>query len=356
MASNTVTLNTVTPITTTTPLTPTTPSALTAIEAQQYLYGYLSARGYIDKTSDGWYSLGVRHDISHIVRLAGIEYRVDPGTLTQYVKEFPGATVKYDSELPSRVTPKNVIVLPNVVDNVNVYLRGAFDACGKKESNTLLLKINILTPGVHSMFLEYVRGINVPYKLVSRDMCWTGIGVFEILYKLTESTSLVRESTMDMYREVAEMYGDIDANAKFVKLLDDAVPPYRKSPADAGWDLSLVAIAKTVGDVTVFRTGIAVAPPPGYYFEMVPRSSVWASSWTLANNVGVIDAGYRGECLVALRWCGSGAPSHPPYPWRAVQLLLRKSYITEFDEVQSLDETARADTGGLGSKTLVNAP
>jgi len=320
-----------------------------ALEASAYIYGYLSSRGYIDRAGDE-YTLGLRHDLSEIAKRSTLKYRSEG--LIQYVREFTGAELVYDTVAPSREAPKNVVIIPSSASMIVPFLRGAFDACAKRTDTGVVFRIGILTPNVHNRVLEYIKPLGIPFTLVRRDLHYDGIAAYELMYRLSDS-NLVSKNIISYYHDFADTYGAIESNAKFVRVLEDAPAPSRKSPADAGWDLHLVAALKTVGDVTVFRTGIAVAPPPGYYFELVPRSSLGTSGWSLANSVGVIDAGYRGEILVALR---NHSANLPALPWRAVQIILRKSFVVEFDEVTVLDPTPRGDNGGLGSANFVTKP
>lgn len=88
-------------------------------------------------------------------------------------------------------------------------------------------------------------------------------------------------------------------------------------------------------------TGLAFAIPAGYFGGVFARSGL-ASKQGLrpANCVGVIDADYRGECLVALH-----NDSETP---RTVQLVILPFLAAEFDEAEQLDETERG-AGGFGS-------
>lgn len=323
-------------------------------EAREYICGYLSARGYIDKSEDGWYSLGVRHSLADIAKFAGYEYRVDPSTLTQYIKEFVGATVVYDTVAPTREFPKNVIVVGDVVSNPAAFIRGAFDACGRETATGVVVRVGILTPNVHAKFLDHIVGVGIPYTIVAGAISYDGASAYEFLHKITTGQELVTEWILTLYHKYQAKFTKSVAGAKFVKLLPNAMAPYRKSPMDAGWDLHLVDVAKETdgGRVVVFRTGIAVAPPAGFYFEIVPRSSLGTTGWALANSVGIIDQGYRGEIMVALRKCHEGVTA-PALPWRAVQLILRRSCDYDWSEVTTLDETSRGDDGGLGSRNMV---
>jgi dUTP pyrophosphatase len=87
-----------------------------------------------------------------------------------------------------------------------------------------------------------------------------------------------------------------------VKLLDEgAVVPQRAHKSDTGYDLTFIGVHKIVGDVVFFKTGVSIEPPSGYYFEVVPRSSISKLPLSMANSMGVIDEHYRGEILIPVR-------------------------------------------------------
>lgn len=128
----------------------------------------------------------------------------------------------------------------------------------------------------------------------------------------------------------------------------DAVVPTKAHMSDAGFDVTAIRVLKTEGDVTFYGTGIHVQPPFGYYFQLVPRSSISKTGFSLANSVGIIDAGYQGEIIIALR-------NNDPYridlplPCRIAQLIpveihpMRPVVVDRF-----LGETERGE-GGFGS-------
>jgi dUTP pyrophosphatase len=90
--------------------------------------------------------------------------------------------------------------------------------------------------------------------------------------------------------EVKNPYGNI----KVMLINDKAVMPFRANPGDAGADL--VATEKIEnGDYIEYKTGVAMEIPEGFVGLVFPRSSIRKMDLTLANCVGVIDAGYRGE-------------------------------------------------------------
>lgn len=127
--------------------------------------------------------------------------------------------------------------------------------------------------------------------------------------------------------------------------------PSRGHPGDAGLDLTAMAVAAVRPGLFSVDTGISVQPPPGFYCEVVPRSSIVKTDFVQANSVGVIDPGYRGRILVLLRYLGAGTgevEARGLVGQRVAQLLLRRLDAVRVEAVQELETTARG-AGGFGS-------
>jgi dUTP pyrophosphatase len=90
---------------------------------------------------------------------------------------------------------------------------------------------------------------------------------------------------------------------KFKKLSERAVIPSYATEGDAGLDISCVSsILNADHHYIEYFTGIAVEIPEGYVGLIFPRSSVSKKDLSLANCVGVIDSGYRGEITFRYRF------------------------------------------------------
>lgn len=135
--------------------------------------------------------------------------------------------------------------------------------------------------------------------------------------------------------------------ARFCKTRKNATLPSKARASDSGYDLSIIEKAKTLGAVELYDTGIKVTPPPGYYFDLVARSSITKTGYMLANGIGVIDRSYVGPVLVPLIKVDPNAPELE-LPLKVVQLIPRPIVHVRFVEVDSLDETDRG-AGGFGS-------
>jgi len=145
--------------------------------------------------------------------------------------------------------------------------------------------------------------------------------------------------------------GGIMARIK-VKILDESCRPERTHRWDAGWDLK--ALDTTVikpGETKKIHTGVITEIPPRHFGMVVPRSSIGCKhNVTLANDVGVIDAEYRGEIMVFLH-NGGTEDFNLEKGMRFCQLLIVPVNNAELWVVDSLSETSRGD-GGFGSTTI----
>lgn len=137
-----------------------------------------------------------------------------------------------------------------------------------------------------------------------------------------------------------------------VKLLDPRakLPAYGSADA-AGADLyALTAGPVTIapGQTALIHTGLALAIPQGYVGLVYARSGLATRQGLApANKVGVIDADYRGELMVALH-NHSGEPRTVENGDRVAQLVIVPYLTAQFTPAEELDGTGRG-SGGFGS-------
>jgi dUTP pyrophosphatase len=127
--------------------------------------------------------------------------------------------------------------------------------------------------------------------------------------------------------------------------------PRRAHATDSGIDLTLMRVIEKRRDLYFFDTGVSVAPPDGYYAELVPRSSIYRTDFIMANSVGIIDADYRGILYLPMRYLGQQdglAEARSLIGQRIGQLLLKKRESFTIQVVPELSATARGE-GGFGS-------
>ncbi len=125
---------------------------------------------------------------------------------------------------------------------------------------------------------------------------------------------------------------------------DAEIPAYSK-PGDAGMDLKAVTAIYESSHIT-YNTGLSIEIPEGHVGLLFPRSSVYRTEQALANSVGVIDSGYRGE--IKLKFTRSSDALEYNVGDRIGQLLILPYPTIELVEVDGLSMSERG-VGGFGS-------
>lgn len=135
------------------------------------------------------------------------------------------------------------------------------------------------------------------------------------------------------------------------KLRENAIIPTYGSEFAAGADLYACLdneITINPSETVLVPTGVAAEIPVGYAGLIYARSGI-ASKRGLApaNKVGVVDADYRGEIMVALH-NHSNIPQIVAKNERIAQLVIAPFLAVQFNEVEELNDTVRG-AGGFGS-------
>lgn len=137
-----------------------------------------------------------------------------------------------------------------------------------------------------------------------------------------------------------------------VKKLDErAVLPTYGSEFAAGADLYALIDGEIIiqpGETKLIHTGLAMEIPEGFAGLIYARSGL-ASKRGLApaNKVGVVDADYRGEVMVALH-NHSKVEQAVCHGERIAQLVVAPFLKAAFTETEELTDTVRG-VGGFGS-------
>lgn len=135
------------------------------------------------------------------------------------------------------------------------------------------------------------------------------------------------------------------------KLKENAILPTYGSEFAAGADLYALPDEEIIiapGETKLIHTGLAMEIPQGYGGFIYARSGL-ASKRGLApaNKVGVVDADYRGEVMVALH-NHSTIPQTVGAGERIAQLVIAPFLKVDFEETDVLQDTVRG-AGGFGS-------
>lgn len=138
-------------------------------------------------------------------------------------------------------------------------------------------------------------------------------------------------------------------DVKIKKLNPLAVIPKYSMSGDAGMDLTAVSKSwNESGNYWEYGTGLAFEIPEGYVGLVFPRSSSRKTPAIMANCVGVVDSGYRGEVYCSFKNFGL----YPTRPYeigdRVGQIIIMPYPQINFVEVEELSKTERGE-GGHGS-------
>lgn len=152
---------------------------------------------------------------------------------------------------------------------------------------------------------------------------------------------------------------------EFQKIHPAAALPSKAHPGDVGYDLTVVSFEKK--DFTVIaHTGLKMKLPEGYEGQIRSRSGLASKGICIANGLGSLDTGYRGEIMVILGSLTAQAPflggmgnkecqcgnTVLKVGDRVAQLVIAPILNTEVIEVESVDDDTERGSNGLGSSGL----
>ena len=113
---------------------------------------------------------------------------------------------------------------------------------------------------------------------------------------------------------------------------------------DAGYDLyaSETKIVPSKSSASI-KTGICIQLPPGYWFEIMPKSGL-ATKHNISVHNGVIDNGYRGEIIIHVYNHGDVDYMFNKND-KVAQGVLRQQIVFELAEVTDLTDSIRGEKG-----------
>jgi dUTP pyrophosphatase len=117
---------------------------------------------------------------------------------------------------------------------------------------------------------------------------------------------------------------------------------------DAGLDLYVLEnIHFEAGETKAIKLGISCEPENGTAYYLFPRSSISKTPLRMANSIGLIDGGYRGEIMAVCDNIKTDAYTVEKGQ-RLFQIVATDSSVITYELVKSLEMTTRG-TGGFGS-------
>ncbi len=133
-----------------------------------------------------------------------------------------------------------------------------------------------------------------------------------------------------------------------IKIMEDGKMPEKAHDDDACFDCYARCDCAVTNNAMVIPLGFAIEIPEGYHAKIFPRSSTGLkTNIRMANSVGIIDAGYRGEvgAIVEAKYGGYNFVKKGD---RIAQMMIEKNVDVKLKAVAELSETNRGE-GGYGS-------
>ena len=150
--------------------------------------------------------------------------------------------------------------------NTNVYnLRGFTNCYFKLNENKTVGYFTEHRPGLD----EWLCSLNIPYVIESGTLQYTGYNLCDFLHELfSEQLPFCDAKPYTLYLNEHCEEGHFKLNHP------NAIAPTKSRFSVTGFDLHIISLKKKIGLTNVYNTCISVKPPPGYYFDVVPRSSI----------------------------------------------------------------------------------
>jgi len=230
----------------------------------------------------------------------------------------------------------------------NHFMRGMFDMKGSFEG----LYKSVTIPNYPQNLIDCAKEWKFTYE--KGALTFSGINAIDFLSGIYQESDLHIYSSkyktycswVDFYNtEVNKSYSNGNFKALWKKNDSNALAPRKNRFSDSGYDLAVIKKDKQLTSTTaLYDTGISIKPPIGYYIDVVPRSSISKSGYMIANSTGIIDASYSGSIKIALTKIDNTCPDIV-FPCYIAQMIVRKFIHVDFEQVEELEETERAEKG-----------
>jgi deoxyuridine 5'-triphosphate nucleotidohydrolase len=183
---------------------------------------------------------------------------------------------------------------------------------------------------------------------------WHSNNALDFLHKIYQGANYYLPRKRELYFDIATWvpslrgrnFGRLE-KFRWVKTDPRAQAPFKERASDSGYDLTLIEKVGQRGHVELYTTGIKIQPDYGWYFDLIPRSSIIKTGYMVANSIGVIDRTFVGPIIVPLVKIDPSGEDLV-LPARIVQIVPRPIIHVEWVLAEELDSTERGD-GGFGS-------
>lgn len=327
-------------------------------EVKAYILGLIASDGHV---SDGRTSIFLNANDYRLISLIAdifhspVKKRVDMVGITISSNEMSDDICRHLQISPGKKADS--VKFPRLAsDELGwSFIRGYFDGDGHVSSTKSKKRHPRcdITSNSYEMLKSIKEFAGVSASLTDTRLYFSGLSALDFLGHIYDQATIYLPRKRDRYLDwctwVPSLNGKRgrDEYFKYTMSHKDAVKPFKARVSDSGYDLTVVEKIKEVGSVEFWTTGIKIQPDEGWYFDLVPRSSMSKKGYILANMIGVIDRSYVGEIIVPMLKIDENAKDIVPGD-RLVQLIPRPIVHFNLSLVDELSETVRGE-GGFGS-------
>src|SRR5215510_9922951 len=331
-------------------------------EAKAYLLGWIASDGSIRK---GSITIAIHTDDTHTLsRLRDI---VSKEILIKKKKGRPIACLEINSTRIQEMVCQALDIEPGKKDRTVgfpklksdeltwAFIRGYFDGDGSIRTPAL----GRIGCSIASQSDKLRNGIKEFCRIKCSDygdkLEWNNNNALDFLHKIYQGANYYLPRKRDLYIDIATWVPSFSGGNNFgrlekfrwVKTDPRAQAPFKERASDSGYDLTLIEKVGQRGHIELYTTGIKIQPDYGWYFDLIPRSSIIKTGYMVANSIGVIDRTFVGPIIVPLVKMDLSVEDLV-LPTRIVQIIPRPIIHVEWVLVEELDSTERGD-GGFGS-------
>lgn len=337
-------------------------------EGKAYLLGWIASDGNVKKSG---INISIhKKDIKCLEQLRDLICEdlpiVSVNNTTMVKLSISSKTISSDVCILLNISPQkksHTINFPNLeTDDLKwSFLRGFFDGdgsirCINNEHRTPECNIVTSSENMRKSIIDFTK---IPCSENDINLSWYGNNALDFLNKIYKNSKYRLSRKYELYLDISTWVPSISYNRHYknehcswARSRKDAIPPSKERASDSGYDLVLLEKIKTIGKTEFYDTGIKIKPNFGYFFILVPRSSISKTGYRLANSIGIIDRTYLGNIIVALDKIDDSLPDLI-LPSKLVQIIPMPIVHFELTEVEELNvtETERGE-GGFGSTNI----
>lgn len=319
-----------------------------------YILGLIYSDGFLQDTtitiSQNFKGLSLLNQISKLI--FGSTENVKEQQKDKYVLQIHDKSfVNYVLSLGGINVGKksDKVEMPNIPEDKKwSFICGYFDGDGGFKYNYRKPEISI-TSNSPKMLESLAKYWNVNY--TGKDKIYaSGFKALDICGKMYENCKLYHGKKYFYYLDILnwEPFPNNgwhnDEYFRYKKLDPNAIAPYKKRVTDSGYDISAIKFDLINKKANLYKadTRLSIEPIPGYYFDLVGRSSLAVAGFQFSLGVGIIDRSYTGSLIMPIILLPGATP--PELPFRCGQLIPRKIIHMPWVETDNLD------TGSRGSK------